>query len=399
MASPSTRGTGTRGTSRRRTGDRRAQISAIAAELFSERGYHGVGLGEIASAAGITGPAIYRHFPNKQGILAHAAREFAAALTECARRADAEPGSDRDKLDAVVRAVAELVVHRRRSIRLYQWEARHLDDEDRRHVARCLGDLISVLAHRLAAVRPELPAATARLLASASLSGIAGWSTHRVALGDKVAQARLCSIAAVLLAADPPADSPTSAAPAGNGVPDLAARREKLLAAAVPLFRRRGFHAVSMEEIGTAAGINASSVYRHFSGKADLLAAVYYRAADRLTSACGQAVADAPDAEAARRGLVAAYVDFAFRNRDLLAVYLSEYKNLPTGDRHELRRAQRDHVRQWTLVAERVRPDAQHAQVTAQAALNMINDLAMASTQPATPEQAAHLALDVLDRV
>ena len=62
---------------RRRTHDRRAQISAIAAELFSERGYHGVGLGEIASAAGITGPAIYRHFRNKQDILAHAAQEFA----------------------------------------------------------------------------------------------------------------------------------------------------------------------------------------------------------------------------------------------------------------------------------------------------------------------------------
>ncbi|GAA3366902.1 hypothetical protein GCM10020366_72130 [Saccharopolyspora gregorii] len=252
-------------------------------------------------------------------------------------------------------------------------------------MARCLGDLISVLRAPARAVRPELPAATARLLASASLSGIAGWSTHRVALGDKVAQARLCSIAAVLLAADPPADSPNSAAPAGNGVPDLAARREKLLAAAVPLFRRRGFHAVSMEEIGTAAGINASSVYRTFSGKADLLAAVYYRAADRLTSACGQAVADARTPRAARRGLVAAYVDFAFRNRDLLAVYLSEYKNLPTtgtGTSCGGRSATTCGSGRWWPRGAPGRPARAGDRA---GALNMINDLAMASAQPGHP--------------
>ncbi|MGW0889828.1 TetR/AcrR family transcriptional regulator [Saccharopolyspora sp. NPDC002578] len=402
MASPGTRSgrsgnsrTGA-GSSRLRTDDRRAQISAIAAELFSERGYHGVGLGEIASAAGITGPAIYRHFPNKQGILAHAAREFAAALSSCAQEADAEPGSDEAKLDSAVRAVAALVVRRRGSIRLYQWEARHLDDEDRAQLTSSLRTLIAVVAHRLGAVRPELPEATAGLLASAALSGIASWSTHRVALSDRAAEETLRSAASVVLAADPPPAPDTTAAPGSPPVSALAARREKLLAASVPLFRKQGFHAVSMEEIGTAAGINASSVYRHFTGKADLLAAVYYRAADRLAVATGRAVDDAGDAVTALRGLVGAYVDFAFGNRDLLAIYLSEYRNLPTDDRHALRRAQRDHIRQWVTLTGQVRPDARHPQVTVQAALNVINDLAMPSTPLAAPGQATHLALDVL---
>ncbi|WP_243788313.1 TetR/AcrR family transcriptional regulator [Saccharopolyspora gloriosae] len=397
MASPGTRSTKAgAASSRLRTDDRKAQISAIAAELFSERGYHGVGLGEIASAAGITGPAIYRHFPNKQGILAHAAREFAAALSSCAQEADAAPGSDEEKLRAVVRAVTALVVRRRGSIRLYQWEARHLADGDRAEVARSLRTLISVVAHRLGAVRPELPETTARLQASAALSAVASWSTHRVALSDRAAEETLRSAASVVLAADPPAAPRTPVAPVGPAVSTLAARREKLLAAAVPLFRKQGFHTVSMEEIGTAAGINASSVYRHFSGKADLLAAVYYRAADRLAVATGQALDDAGDAATALRGLVGAYIDFAFGNRDLLAIYLSEYRNLPTDDRHALRRAQRDHIRQWVTLTGQVRPGARHPQVTVQAALNVINDLAMPTTPLAAPEQAAHLALDVL---
>src|SRR5258707_130618 len=42
--------------------DRKNQLTAIAARLFCARGYNGVGINDIAAAAGITGPALYRHF-------------------------------------------------------------------------------------------------------------------------------------------------------------------------------------------------------------------------------------------------------------------------------------------------------------------------------------------------
>ena len=45
------------------------------AELFCERGYHRVGIDEIAAVVGISGPAVYRHFPNKYAMLAHATRD------------------------------------------------------------------------------------------------------------------------------------------------------------------------------------------------------------------------------------------------------------------------------------------------------------------------------------
>lgn len=50
--------------------DRRAQLLAAAAALMAERGYLAVRLEDIGAAAGISGPAIYRHFPGKEALLA-----------------------------------------------------------------------------------------------------------------------------------------------------------------------------------------------------------------------------------------------------------------------------------------------------------------------------------------
>jgi AcrR family transcriptional regulator len=50
--------------------NRKAQIVSIAAELFHRQGYHAVTMEEIASAVGITAGALYRHFRNKQELLA-----------------------------------------------------------------------------------------------------------------------------------------------------------------------------------------------------------------------------------------------------------------------------------------------------------------------------------------
>src|ERR1700744_5631017 len=49
--------------------DRRLQLLSAAERLFAERGFLGVRLEDIGAAAGVSGPAIYRHFPNKEALL------------------------------------------------------------------------------------------------------------------------------------------------------------------------------------------------------------------------------------------------------------------------------------------------------------------------------------------
>ncbi|WTI24605.1 TetR/AcrR family transcriptional regulator [Micromonospora zamorensis] len=180
-----------------------------------------------------------------------------------------------------------------------------------------------------------------------------------------------------------------------------ASRRELLLIEAIRLFHRHGYHAVAVEDIGRAAGMQASSVYRYFPSKADLLAAAYYRATDRLAGATTTAIAEASDPADALRRVVQAYVAYAFGQSDLVAVYLAENNNLPDEDRHQLRGAQRLHVEEWMRLVETVRPDlpAADVRVLVHAALNVVTDigrLGRFDRAEGYDTQTARLALAVL---
>jgi AcrR family transcriptional regulator len=49
---------------------RRQQILDVAAHMFVERGFRGTSIDDLGAAAGVTGPALYRHFPAKEALLA-----------------------------------------------------------------------------------------------------------------------------------------------------------------------------------------------------------------------------------------------------------------------------------------------------------------------------------------
>ena len=59
---------------KRRPKDRKNQILEQAVRLFTDRGFHSVKLEDIAEAAGVTARALYRHYDNKQALLAAAIR-------------------------------------------------------------------------------------------------------------------------------------------------------------------------------------------------------------------------------------------------------------------------------------------------------------------------------------
>jgi AcrR family transcriptional regulator len=54
----------------------------------------------------------------------------------------------------------------------------------------------------------------------------------------------------------------------------LAARRKQILDAAAACFARQGFHRTSMQDIVRESGISAGLVYRYFTGKDDVIAAI-----------------------------------------------------------------------------------------------------------------------------
>src|SRR5712664_2542038 len=76
-------------------------------------------------------------------------------------------------------------------------------------------------------------------------------------------------------------------------------RREEILGAAAALFARRGFHGVTIDDIGAAAGMSGPGIYRHFPGKDAVLAEMLVGISERLLaegSRRAEAAADAADA-------------------------------------------------------------------------------------------------------
>jgi AcrR family transcriptional regulator len=57
-------------TRERAKADRRSALLHAAAALFAERGFERASLEDLGAAVGISGPAVYRHFANKQAVLA-----------------------------------------------------------------------------------------------------------------------------------------------------------------------------------------------------------------------------------------------------------------------------------------------------------------------------------------
>ncbi len=365
--------------SAKRPKDRKAQIALAAAELFCERGYHGVGIDDIAAVVGISGPALYKHFPNKYAMLQHATRELSGAVLAATEPAAAPQAPDQ-RLDSMLGELARLGVQRRRVGGLYQWEGRYLEAEDRARLRVDARTVINRLAVPLRSMRPELDTDQARLLSRGVLSLIGSLSTHRAVITPVRAQELLCTAGWRLLRAQPAAApaAPTRRVPAAEI--GLRSRRETIMAEALRLFHLNGYHAVTMEDIAAASGTRASSLYRHFTSKSELLAAVYYRAADRVAATTAAALASATGPADAIGRLVDSYVDMVFGQSDLVAVYQAENTNLPEDDRHELRRAQRSHVEEWVRVLALQQPDLHSAdcRVLAHGALNLIVDLGRA---------------------
>ncbi len=82
--------------------DRRLQLLSAAERLFAERGFLAVRLEDIGAAAGVSGPAIYRHFPNKESMLVELLVGISARLLAGAREVTAQSDDAGAALDGLI---------------------------------------------------------------------------------------------------------------------------------------------------------------------------------------------------------------------------------------------------------------------------------------------------------
>src|SRR5687767_14672376 len=153
-------------------------------------------------------------------------------------------------------------------------------------------------------------------------------------------------------------------------------RREEILEIAVGLFATRGYHGVSMDDIGAAAGVTGPALYHHFAGKEAMLVAALIPVSEQLLAGGRARVAEHPDRLAeVLVTLVDFHVDFALANPAVIALHLHELDRLPEDPRRQIRRLQRLYVEEWvgTLTTLRADLDAGEARVLAHAAFGLMN--------------------------
>lgn len=113
---------------------RREAILSAAAQLFADRGYAAVGMDDIGAAAGVTGPAIYRHFGAKASVLTAVFDRVIHAVADdrVDDRPDAgTPAADAAQLRELILEYAEAVCSRRRLMAVFVREVHHLPTDDR----------------------------------------------------------------------------------------------------------------------------------------------------------------------------------------------------------------------------------------------------------------------------
>lgn len=135
------------------------------------------------------------------------------------------------------------------------------------------------------------------------------------------------------------------------------ARRNRILVAAADLVARNGFNSVSMAEIGAAAGITGSAIYRHFDSKSAVLVELFDSAIDRLLEDAERTISSGADLPTAIRELIEGQIEFVVGKRELAQVYHNEIHNLPEDDSRRLRRKQRLYLEEWVHLLLELRAD------------------------------------------
>ncbi|MBY6540460.1 TetR/AcrR family transcriptional regulator [Rhodococcus sp. BP-349] len=237
-----------------------------AADLFGARGYAAVGIDDVAAAAGVTGPSVYRWFDSKYDLL----RTLHLTTVDRLERRIARESAP---ADLHTLALGALTV--RRSLGTLRRDRVHLREPDIGSVAMVL-DAVTAAARRTAPT--PLPPGDSGVTTRAVLSALSSIGTHRLAAPTAAVLEVLDSACTAVLAVDLPdiVDGPELP----HGVPPVG-RRDALLRSAATLFDENEPTEVTMAAIASSVGLAASSTYRWFGGKTVVLDQVCLGAARR----------------------------------------------------------------------------------------------------------------------
>ncbi|MDN5915316.1 MAG: TetR/AcrR family transcriptional regulator [Pseudonocardia sp.] len=279
-----------------RGGRTRRHVLDVALAQIARHGLHAASVDDIATAAGISRATLYQYFASKDEIFSELLAECGGALMRVVRRLG-PLGPTAQGFDNLHWWLGEWAwVYDRYATMFAQWNQLDAPASDYRPTVSGFVDAYtSRIASRLESsgysAPPEVDLAAAvmlvvhRLNAFRSTRGVTASAVPDEVLLDGLAvtvqlvlfpdtpDAVLASLGAVTAGAEV-GSAPPSPVPSDRFAGRSARVRRTVrdvLDAAARVFAERGYQAVSMDEIATAAGVARGTVYKYFSDKGDLL--------------------------------------------------------------------------------------------------------------------------------
>ncbi|NLE80908.1 MAG: TetR/AcrR family transcriptional regulator [Rhodococcus sp.] len=148
--------------------DRRRQLLSAAAALIAERGFAGVRLEDLGSAVGISGPAVYRHFPNKDAVLVELLVGVSRRLLEGGAAVVSEASGAGDALEGLIEFHLDFALGEPDLIRIQDRDLQSLPGDAERQVRHTQRRYVEIWVHILMDVDPGLNEADARTKAHAT---------------------------------------------------------------------------------------------------------------------------------------------------------------------------------------------------------------------------------------
>ncbi len=185
-------------------------------------------------------------------------------------------------------------------------------------------------------------------------------------------------------------------------IADVSSKDEEIFAKAVRIFREKGYHATSMQNIADAVGLQKGSLYHYISSKEELLFKIFERSTGALTKELEAIIASTDSPRDKLHRAIEAHLTALCEQLDIYTVYISERRAL-SGRTHAKVRAEGErHARLLEQIIKEgmAKKDfrAVDSKMTAHAILGMCNWLYQWYSPDGrlTPHEIAEIFSDVV---
>jgi len=158
---------------------RRLALLSAAAGLFAENGFTRVSLEDLGAAAGVSGPAVYRHFPGKQAVLGELLLSVSRDLLDGGLRVVSESEDPGTALKGLIQFQVDFALSNPDVIRVQDRDFGSLSDADQAEVRSLQRAYVETWVDVLARIHPDADVAGLRVRAHAAF-GLINSTPHSV---------------------------------------------------------------------------------------------------------------------------------------------------------------------------------------------------------------------------